>query len=230
MIRDSDLGREMAAREAAEEEVELAEELLDAQQHDVRTLRQEVSSLRRELARLNSTFELTHDTVQESAPETWDEFFARATSLEYVVLGPVHGEVDKLRGHTSERRWIQRSWEALQALEEYARMKKERGVEEVPHFHAYLSDPRAECVIPSTRYSKVDSKGVMMNSRFVAARTLPVPREVDPSGRIVMEAHIRIGSGKPPAPRMHLHDDTSGETGKIYIGHLGPHLPNYQTN
>jgi hypothetical protein len=70
----------------------------------------------------------------------------------------------------------------------------------------------------------------MMNSRFVAARTLPVPREVDPSGRIVMEAHIRIGSGKPPAPRMHLHDDTSGETGKIYIGHLGPHLPNYQTN
>jgi hypothetical protein len=45
-----------------------------------------------------------------------------------------------------------------------------------------------------------------------------------------MEAHIRIGSGKPPAPRMHFHDDTSGSTGKIYVGHLGPHLPNYQTN
>jgi hypothetical protein len=29
---------------------------------------------------------------------------------------------------------------------------------------------------------------------------------------------------------MHFHDDTNGATGKIYVGHLGPHLPNYQTN
>jgi hypothetical protein len=230
-ISESDLGKATQERDEALEEAELSEELLDEQTHELTALRQEVASLRRELGRLGSTFvPAPPATVEDEAPSTWDDFFTCANSLEFVKLGKVESEVDKLRGQVQERIWINRSWEALMALEEYARLKKERGAEELPHFHAYLLDPKAEHVIPRTRYSGTESKGVMMNSRFVAARTLPVPTQVDPSGKIVMEAHIRIGSGKPPAPRMHFHDDTSGSTGKIYVGHLGPHLPNYQTN
>lgn len=230
MIRDSDLGNAIAAREAAEDEAEAAEELLDEQNHEMTGLRQENARLRSELARLGSTFASVSAPERRNAPSTWDDFFRQAPSLEYVVLGDVESEVDKLRRQVQEENWLNRSWEALLALEEYARLKKERGAAELPHFHAYLLDPQAEHIIPRTRYSSTESKGVMTNGRFVAARTFPVPRRVDPSGKVIMEAHIRIGSGKPPAPRLHFHDDTSGETGKIYVGHIGPHLPNYQTN
>jgi hypothetical protein len=230
MIRDSDLGKAIAAREEAENEAEAAEELLDEQNHEVAGLRQENARLRSELARLGSTFASVSGPEKKTAPSTWDDFFAQVPSLEYVVLGDVESEVDKLRRQVQEGNWLNRSWEALLALEEYARLKKERGASELPHFRAYLLDPQAEHIIPRTRYSSTESKGVMMNGRFVAARTFPVPHQVDPSGKIVMEAHIRIGSGKPPAPRLHFHDDTSGNTGKIYVGHIGPHLPNYQTN
>lgn len=231
MIRDSDMGKAREAQKAAEDEAEAAEELLDEQNQELTSLRQENARLRRELARLGSTFTMVvAETEEEAEPANWDEFFARSSALEYVVLGSVESEVDKLRGQDQERTWIRRSWEALRALEEYARLKKERGAEQMPHFHAYLLDPHAEHALPRTRYSGNESQAVMMNSRFAAARTLPVPRQVDESGRILMEAHIRIGSGKPPAPRMHFYDDTNGPTGKIYVGHLGPHLPNYQTN
>lgn len=230
MIRDSDLGEVQAARDAAQAEAEAAEELLDEQMEDLNSARQEIARLRKELARAGSGAVIPEQRTQEVQPETWDALLAWAAKLEHVVLGEVRDGLDKLRGQTQEGTWVTQSWKALRALEEYAQMKKERGSTEVPHFAAYLKDPLAERAIPWTKYSKTESKGVMMNGKFVAARTLPVPVEVDPSGQVVMEAHIRVGSGKPPAPRLHFHDDTNGETGKIYVGHLGPHLPNYQTN
>lgn len=212
----------------AEAEVELAEELLDEQNHELVLLRRENARLHRDLARAGEA--VPSVPRSEADPAGWDELLAWCASLDHVVVGDIRGEIDKLRGHDAEKVWVRRSWEALRALEEYVQLKRERGAGSLPHFHAYLVDPSAENAIPRTRYSSTESKGVMMNSRFVAARTLPVPPEVDPLGRVVMEAHIRIGSGKPPAPRMHFHDDSSGSTGKVYVGHLGPHLPNYQTN
>lgn len=235
MVRDSDLAKEREAREKAEDEAEVAEELLDEQMEELNRLRRENALLRAEMARAGAVATVpaqrTNGSQQaESQPQTWEDLLTWVSGLEYVTVGDVADGIDKLRGQTQERTWIQQTWRALRALEEYAWMKKERGAEEVPHFAAYLKDPSAERAIPWTKFSAVESKGVMMNSKFVAARTFRVPEEVDPSGRIVMEAHVRIGSGKPPAPRMHLHDDTSGVTGRIHIGHIGPHLPNYQTN
>ena len=230
MIRDSDLGKANAARDAAQAEAEAAEELLDEQMEELNSARQEITRLRKELARAGSSAMIPAQRVQEVQPDSWDALLTWAATLDHVVLGDVQDGIGKLRGQTQEGAWVTQAWKALRALEEYAQMKKERGSTEVPHFAAYLKDPLAERAIPWTKFSSVESKGVMMNGKFVAARTLPVPIEVDPSGYIVMESHIRVGSGKPPAPRLHFHDDTSGATGKIYVGHLGPHLPNYQTN
>ncbi|WP_272261972.1 hypothetical protein [Streptomyces xanthophaeus] len=57
------------------------------------------------------------------------------------------------------------------------------------------------------------------------ARPFPVPRTIHPAGQVFMGEHVRIGSGRPPAPRLHLYDDTSGRTGQIHIGYIGAHLP-----
>lgn len=232
MIRDSDLGRAMEERDAALEDSEAAEELLDEQTRDLNELRHENDDLRRELARLGHTFTEAEESVEEPEvePGSWDELLTWAATLEYVALGDVESGIDKLRGYEAERSFIRRSWEAMRALEDYARLKKELGSEALPHFGGYLEGSPSGCVIPRTRYSAAESKSVMMNGRMVAVRTLKVPKQVSESGKILMEAHIRIGSGKPPAPRMHFLDDTNdGGTGKIYVGHLGPHLLNYQS-
>jgi hypothetical protein len=71
---------------------------------------------------------------------------------------------------------------------------------------------------------------VTTRAKFSSARTFRVPEEVDPSGRILMEAHIKLRPVGYPAPRMYFHDDTAGATGKIWIGYLGEHLPNTRTN
>jgi len=62
------------------------------------------------------------------------------------------------------------------------------------------------------------------NPRFVDLRALPVAKEVDPSGEILMLPHIRIEQGGSPAPRIRFHDDTAGKTGKIHVGWLGAHF------
>lgn len=234
---DGDLGRALqeavSAQEEAEGNAEAAEELLDEQHAALMALRQENDLLRRELARSGGTFAELEEAVEAEAaqvePGNWDDLLVWARTLDHVVLGNVESEIDKLRGYEAEKAFIHRSWEALRSLEDYARLKKEAGADALPHFRAYLERATTGYLIPRTRYSTNESKSVLMNGRMVAARTLPVPRQVSESGRILMEAHIRIGSGKPPAPRMHFHDDTSGETGKIYVGHLGPHLLNYQS-
>lgn len=45
-----------------------------------------------------------------------------------------------------------------------------------------------------------------------------------------MDEHVRLEKGSDPAPRIHFYDDTGGATGKVYVGYLGRHLPNFQTN
>lgn len=55
-------------------------------------------------------------------------------------------------------------------------------------------------------------------------RRLLVSTDVDPTRRLLMEAHIKIEQGGTPCPRIHFDDDTRGETGKIHIGWFGDHL------
>ncbi len=74
-----------------------------------------------------------------------------------------------------------------------------------------------------------ESDSANANPKYRDARTFEVPRSVSAEGAVYMPAHIKLVAGGRPAPRLHFHDDTEGETKKIYVGHLGPHLPNDQT-
>jgi hypothetical protein len=60
-----------------------------------------------------------------------------------------------------------------------------------------------------------------------------VSPEIDAKGSTIMEAHLKIAHGGGPlAPRIYLHDDTAGATGKVHVGFFGPHkyVPNKSTN
>ena len=79
----------------------------------------------------------------------------------------------------------------------------------------------------------VESESVRQDDKLRKARELPVDPEVHRSGRIFMEAHLKVsGGGGPLAPRIYFYDDTGGKTGKVHIGFFGPHdhMPNKSTN
>lgn len=44
-----------------------------------------------------------------------------------------------------------------------------------------------------------------------------------------MWAYFKCSKDGTKSPRMHYYDDTDN-TGKIYIGYIGPHLTNRQTS
>ncbi|WP_159049251.1 hypothetical protein [Streptomyces canus] len=86
--------------------------------------------------------------------------------------------------------------------------------------HGYLS---------AQKLALKESDQVMTDRTYAAARLFSVPDDVDAAGRVPMYAHVRIGSGKPPAARLHYYDDTDN-TGLIIVGYIGEHLPSPSKN
>lgn len=66
------------------------------------------------------------------------------------------------------------------------------------------------------------------NLTFRGARMLPVPETVDSSGRVFMGT-FKIAQLGLTSPRVHCHDDTAN-SGLVYVGYIGRHLPTKQTN
>lgn len=161
----------------------------------------------------------------EPSPSTCTDAIERAIDeLDFVVVGEAAidhvGQLDN-EGHRSV--WAETLWNALSALSDYGKAKSEGFDGDI----AKWLDQNATC---SVDYSGTEGPTVRKTEKYRAPRNFAVPTEVDESGRKEMFAHVRIGSGKPPAPRLHLYDDTRGPSKKVHIGYVGPHLPTPKTN
>jgi len=158
-----------------------------------------------------------------------DVLTAAASRLTHVVLGKVDVGALALDQYPQAESWARKAWRSLVALDEYARARA----------GGWSGDFRAWCIEPADSNPAVvpvgwvalrESDSVNDNPKYRDARTFPVPQSIDNAGHIYMPAHVKIVEGGRPAPRLHFHDDASGATKKIHVGHLGPHLPNDQTN
>ncbi|MEU8265804.1 hypothetical protein AB0B89_01450 [Sphaerisporangium sp. NPDC049002] len=129
---------------------------------------------------------------------------------------------------TLARAWAAKAWDALQALDSFATARSSGRF--VGGFFEWCRSDAADHTIPSGMVAMSESQTVNTNGKYSASRIFSVPPEVHPSGRVLMEAHIKIRKGGCPAPRIHFYDDSGGATGKIWIGHVGDHLPNTRTN
>lgn len=151
------------------------------------------------------------------------------THLALVEVGDTIETAEELDQNPKAGTWGRKAWQALRALQSYAEAKaSERWTGNFSSF-CRASIPGAD-VISADWVAAGESETTSNNPRFRRARTFPVPAKVCPDGRAYMEEHIRLEKGSDPAPRLHYWDDTSGRTGKVYVGYLGRHLPNFQTN
>ena len=61
-------------------------------------------------------------------------------------------------------------------------------------------------------------------------RRFRVPSAISATGSAMMWAHVKIGNSGQTAPRLHYFDDTSGPTGAVIVGYIGPHLRNTRSS
>lgn len=197
-----------------------------------RTLTERVRWLEHRMA------ELGHPTYGVAEPEAVFQpgslaealIEARAT-LTYVVIGDTEAPAVRLdiAYPGFARTWAGKAWDALRALNDFARGRS--GGEFAGGFYEWCAaGAPGRYTVPTRMLVMRESKTVTGRDKFRDPRTFPVPVEVDPSGELLMEPHIKLRAVGYPAPRMHFHDDSGGVTGKVYIGYLGDHLPNTRTN
>jgi hypothetical protein len=124
--------------------------------------------------------------------------------------------------------WAAKSWDVLRVLDGYAAARR-RG-EFSKGVHAYLGHtPPGRPGYPPGAHSTQESEAVERSPRLRKLRVFPVPEGIDPSGAIFMDAHFKVARKGLISPRIHYHDDAS-QTGLIYVGYIGKHLPNAHTN
>jgi hypothetical protein len=125
--------------------------------------------------------------------------------------------------------WARSSWEALRAIQSYAETQSSRGFP--GDFKMWCDNPpRDAYAIPSGKVARDESETVKNNARWRREREFPVPAAVDPSARIFMGAHIRIGASASGqiSPRLYFHD-SAASSGVVYVGYIGRHLTNTRT-
>lgn len=244
---------------APQDDTQLLLELLDEQDNDLDRARtdlaeatsaqQEAEDLAAELQSLNTDMEGANTTLREQnrylqnelaktanaataydlpiPAEELDDFYEiieRMPQLQHVVFT---GDEDLVLGldsgnhNGSEAR---NAWRALVSLDSYARHHL---AGEVKTFKEYTEGAGpADCRIGAGKCVPTESEQTV--NQFGSHRMFPVPTQVKQSGEVMMLAHIRLGQSDTRAPRLHYYDDVEG-TGKIYVGYIGPHLPNTKT-
>ncbi|GAA1895421.1 hypothetical protein GCM10009716_01680 [Streptomyces sodiiphilus] len=159
-------------------------------------------------------------------PTSFAELLERLNELPSISFT---GNPKKLRELDSQSvdNWLNVAWDGLLALNHFARASAEGGA--CGDFLSWCkSDESSAFPFPAAKVAMRESDTVANNRKLRGERLLAVPETVDPSGRVFMQAHLKIGGGNTIAPRLHFYED-GPRSGKVYVGYLGPHLRNTLT-
>ncbi|MFD6099478.1 hypothetical protein ACFVWN_29475 [Nocardiopsis flavescens] len=223
-------------RQLLAESADLAEEL-EEERGRLRAARYEVRWLR-EQAREAGLFQLSAAPAPRDPsrrpPYSVSELLERITddtALPHLFFTIEDQTVYELSDSRKETLWVTRAWEALLALNDYARYQfdnPDRGL----GFHSYLKEnPDGYRVIPVKRLASQESDHVRNRGKLNEKRFFRVPEDVHPAGRVPMYAHIKLDIEYGICPRLYFYPDLGpGTTNRVYIGYLGRHLPVQQSN
>jgi len=115
---------------------------------------------------------------------------------------------------------------ACAALTNYATAKLDSGF--TGDVEEYLRNHQSGASsISAAKHAMNESKVTL--GQWGNEREFKVPKEVDTREKALMVAHFRLHRAGMGSARMHYLDDVV-RSGKIYIGYVGPHLTNTQTN
>jgi hypothetical protein len=220
-VDEAGLERDLALEELAVEQRERADaeaERAEAERH-LRYVRQQLVVV----GRGETAWAEPELDIRDIRPDTFVELPDRLAELEHVTFTGDDDVTLDLDKHGNSRSWAGNTWDALLALDDYARISLTEGF--AGDVTAYLADTPAACrTFSGNRHASTESGEVQRKPQFRAPRELPVPAEIDPSERTFMGAHFKIAQSATISPRMHYLDATA-RTQVVYVGYIGPHLP-----
>jgi hypothetical protein len=199
----------------------------------VEKLERHVASLQSQLSESDAFYEV----VGADEPPATVGSLSEAASQAMTFLGdrlviPMEAlhQLDELDAAPTSVAWGQTSWEGFRALHAYA----------VDRAHGWSGGGFWEWCENSgnlrvwraseKKLAMVESASVNNSPKLRQARMFPVSTEVDPSGIIYMQAHLKIATGGGNlAPRIYFHFDD--QHCRTHVGFFGPHklVPNTKT-
>lgn len=191
-------------------------------------LEKQVSYLQRKLTELGSegaeaawSFE---DEDEQRYPETFAQLLDRVKDLPGVRFTGDVEEALELDEHTMlGEAAVMKAWDALLTFDAYARARDESQFDH--SLSQYVKYTDHGCLVRIGKVVWTESESVKSNDKYRAQRMLPVDHEVDPSGRVLMVAHLKLSNLTGVAPRMYF-DDTWSKVGYVTVGYLGSHMLN----
>lgn len=173
-------------------------------------------------------------SIPDEVQDTSEAVLAAQTYLsEWLALpDSAPRELDDIDAAPTAYAWGNNTWRGLRALAAYA-ADRAAGWNKGGFWEWCAEGPPLGWPATTKKLSMSEGETVQNSHKLRKTRILEVDPVVDPSGEITMLAHLKISEGGGNlAPRVYFHDDTSGTTGKVHIGLVGPHylVPNKSTN
>lgn len=141
-------------------------------------------------------------------------------------------ELDDIDTAPTSYAWGNNAWRGLRALAAYAE-DRAGGWSKGGFWEWCAEGPLLAWPATVKKLSMTESETVQNSDKLSRTRIFEVDSAVHASREITMLAHLKISEGGGSlAPRVYFHDDTSGGTGKVHIGLVGPHflVPNKSAN
>lgn len=220
-LEDQKIEFELRAQDGQDELAAARIDLVDAEK--------QLRHYRSELARLDRAGTATwvpKSSPADEPPLTFGELLERLSEFEQVEFTGDEKHALELDEH-GLLDWSLRTWNALRGLNDYCRVRSSGEFE--GSVDDYIGNVPAGCAeITPGSHARSETTATQNHPVFGPPRVLTVPKSVDPAGKVFMGAHIRIAKYGSVSPRMHYFNDATG-TGKIYVGYIGAHLPNFRT-
>lgn len=225
-----------AALERLEEERDFALELLNEEQLDLavaeearQQLADENRYLRTELVRLTpaTAWDAIPATATTKYPQDFQEYFEMLEGQQDLRVR-FTGNPDKaleLDALDDLMQFARNSWEFTLVLADYLAAKLKGFSGGVDDYIRHT--PQGFRTVGPKKHARGETAATMQ--QFGHQRRFPVPDHIDPNGSLLMEPHFRLGRAGMASPRLYYHDASQAD-GHIYIGYIGVHLDNTQTN
>lgn len=173
-------------------------------------------------------------SIPDEVQDTSEAVLAAQTYLSQWLAIPDSApcELDDIDTAPTAYAWGNNTWRGLRALAAYAE-DRANGWNKGGFWEWCAGGPLLGWPATTKKLSMSESETVQNSQKLRETRIFRVDTALASSGEITMLTHLKISEGGGNlAPRVYFHDDTSGVTGKVHVGFVGPHylVPNKSTN
>ncbi len=231
--------------EAKQTQLELAQDALQAAKSALDDDQLERAEIYQDLERANAEIRWLRHSLQAQGnrdvafgvlPEEWREDYPQGFAdlldrLPNLVDGRLRFTGDRsvtlgVDDHDTLQLAVRTAWDVCLALGDYLRARDEEKCDKGVDYYLRHT-PSGYIGITPGKHAATET-GTTMRSHG-EERIFPVPDTVDSSGQCAMKAHFKLAQIGMVSPRMYYLDDYNNSR-SIYIGYIGPHLTNTQTN